>query len=217
MKQISFWFDPISPFAYLAFERLPQALEGLSYSVRYRPALFAGMLKAWGQKGPAEIEPKRAWTFRHVQWLAHSHGIALQTPAQHPFNPLALLRLALACARDGDGDGMAPNRLVCETVLRHVWQGSGLDANDPQRLATLAQTLAPRRDPAGAEVKQALKTSTDEAIARGLFGVPTLEVDGRLFWGLDSLDMLAAYLRGDAWFDGPAWQQAGAPRGGITR
>ena len=212
MKQINFWFDPISPFAYLAFERLPQALEGLSYAVRYRPVLFAGMLKTWGQKGPAEIEPKRAWTFRHVHWFAHRHGLVLQTPAQHPFNPLALLRLTMACAPDG----MAPNRHVCESVLRHVWHG-GLDANDPQRLQALTQALAPRHDPSGAQVKQALKAATDEAIALGLFGVPTLEVDGRLFWGLDSLDMLAAYLRADPWFDGPAWQQAGHPIDGVKR
>ena len=212
MKELTFWFDPISPFAYLAFERLPQTLEGLSYSVRYRPVLFAGMLKAWGQKGPAEIEPKRAWTFRHVQWLAQRHGIELQTPAQHPFNPLALLRLLLACA----DDGVAPNRLACERVLRHVWQG-GLDANDPQRLATLAQTLAPCGDPSGAAVKQVLKASTDEAVEIGLFGVPTLELEGRLFWGLDSLDMLADCLRGGAWFDGSAWQLAGEPKAGVSR
>ncbi len=212
MKQLSFWFDPVSPFAYLAFEQLPQALEELSYSVRYRPVLFAGMLKTWGQKGPAEIEPKRAWTFRHVHWLAHRHGIELQTPAQHPFNPLALLRLLLACA----DDGVAPSRHACESVLRHVWHG-GQDANDPQRLAALTQALAPSSDPSDPAVKQALRAATDEAIALGLFGVPTIEVDGRLFWGLDSLDMVAAYLRGDSWFDGPAWQQAGAPRAGIAR
>ena len=212
MKQLDFWFDPISPYAYLAFERLPQVLEGLSYSVRYRPVLFAGLLKQWGQKGPAEIEPKRAWTFRQVHWLAQRHGIALQTPAQHPFNPLALLRLALACA----GDGVAPNRHVCEAVLHHVWRG-GLDPNDPQRLAALTQTLAPRVDPADATVKQALKDSTDEAVALGLFGVPTIAVDGRLFWGLDALDMLADCLRGDPWFDGPAWQQAGEPIDGVKR
>ena len=212
MKQLTFWFDPVSPFAYLAFEHLPQALEGLSYSVRYRPVLFAGMLKHWGQKGPAEIEPKRAWTFRHVHWLAHRHGFELQTPAQHPFNPLALLRLLLACA----DDGVAPNRLACERVLRHVWHG-GHDANDPDRLAALTQALAPAGDPNGAAVKQALKAATDEAIALGLFGVPTIEVDGRLFWGIDSLEMVAAHLRGDAWFEGSAWEQAGAPRAGITR
>ena len=81
MKRIEFFFDFVSPFAYLAFERLPQALEGQSYAVDYRPVLFAGLLQHWGQKGPAEIESKRAWTFRHVHWLAAQQGTPMQTPA----------------------------------------------------------------------------------------------------------------------------------------
>jgi len=212
MKHLDFWFDPISPFAYLAFERLPQELEGLSVEVSYRPILFAGLLKHWGQKGPAEIEPKRAWTFRHVHWLAHRHGIAIDTPAQHPFNPLALLRLLWACAPDGG----TPNRLVCEAVLRHVWQGGG-DANDAARLAALTQRLAPHRDPAGEPVKHLLKHATGDALAHGVFGVPTVEVDTRLFWGLDALPMLADALRGDPWFDGLAWAREGAPHPGLQR
>ena len=212
MKQLDFWFDPVSPFAYLAFERLPQVLEGLSVDVRYRPILFAGLLKHWGQKGPAEIEPKRAWTFRHVHWLAQQHGIAMQTPAQHPFNPLGQLRLLLACAPAGG----TPNRRACEAVLRHIWVG-GRDANDADRMAALTQELAPHLAPDDASVKQALKDSTAEALARGVFGVPTIEFDGRLFWGLDALPMLAGCLRGDAWFDGPAWDEEGAPRAGVQR
>lgn len=212
MKHLDFWFDPISPFAYLAFERLPQALEGLSVEVSYRPILFAGLLQHWGQKGPAEIEPKRAWTFRHVHWLGAQHGIAIDTPAQHPFNPLALLRLLIACAPIGG----TPNRRACEAVLRHVWQG-GADANDPARLAALTQELAPRVAANDASVKQALKDATSNALARGIFGVPTVEVDGRLFWGLDALPMLAGYLRGEPWFDGPAWDREGAPHAGLQR
>ncbi len=212
MKHLSFWFDPISPFAHLAFERLPDVLEGVSYELAYRPVLFAALLRQWGQKGPAEIEPKRVWTFRHVQWLAHQHGIALQTPTQHPFNPLALLRLLTACAPEGGH----PNRRACEAVLHHVWRGGG-DANDAQRLATLAQELAPRVSPDDEAVKQALKDTTALAVARGVFGVPTIEVDGRLFWGLDALPMLSAYLRGDPWFNQAAWQDAAAPRPGVVR
>lgn len=212
IKPIDFWFDPISPYAWLAFERLPQALEGLSYSVDYQPLLFAGLLQAWGQKGPAEIEPKRAWTFRQVAWLAHQHGVTFDVPAQHPFNPLALLRLLLACAPAGG----TPSRHACETVLRHVWVG-GADANDPGRLAALQASLAPRRDPAGAEVKAELKARTAQALQLGIFGVPTMRVDGRTFWGLDALPMLGAHLRGDAWFDGPQWDEAGAPRPGVVR
>ena len=212
MKQIDFWFDPISPFAYLAFERLPQVLEGVSFDVTYRPILFAGLLKHWGQKGPAEIEPKRAWTFRQVHWLAHQHGIEIATPLQHPFNPLALLRLLWATAPPGG----TPNRRACEAVLRHVWVG-GLDANDADRIEALTHELAPRIAADAEPIKQALKDSTAAALARGVFGVPTIAVDGRLFWGVDALPMLSACLRGEPWFDGPAWDREGAPRAGVTR
>jgi len=213
MKAIDFWFDPISPFAYLAFERLPQALVGLSIEVRFRPVLFAALLQHHGQKGPAEIEPKRQWTFRHVHWLAQAHGTLLQTPAVHPFNPLPLLRLAVACS----GNTQGPDRRVVEALFHHVWQGGGADANDPARLAALTERLQPTRDPAGGEVKAALRAATDEAVARGVFGVPSFEADGRLFWGVDALPMLAAALRGEAWFDSPAWAEAGALRPGVVR
>ena len=204
MKCITFWFDPISPFAYLAFERLPEALVGCSYSVEYRPVLFAGLLAHWGQKGPAEIEPKRAWTFRHLAWIADQQGIPMQVPAVHPFNPLPLLRLALAAG---------PNRRVTEAVMRHVWRG-GADAADPARIAALTKALAPARESAAPEVKTELRQATEAAIALGVFGVPTFELDGRLFWGLDALPMLRAALEGGAWFSGPAGDAAGgAPPG----
>ncbi|MGZ5182037.1 MAG: 2-hydroxychromene-2-carboxylate isomerase [Ramlibacter sp.] len=191
MKRITFHLDFISPYAYLAFEALPQALEGLSYAVEYQPLLFAGLLRHHGQLGPAEIPGKREWTYRQVLWQAHVHGIPMQMPAAHPFNPLALLRLALACG---------PNRHVCETIFRHVWQG-GADAADTARLQQLQQALAPPRDPASDEVKNALREATAQAVAQGLFGVPTFAVDDKLFWGFDALPMLRAYLQGDPWFD----------------
>jgi 2-hydroxychromene-2-carboxylate isomerase len=212
MQAIDFFFDPLSPYAYLAFERLPQGLEGCSYAVNYRPVLFAAFLQHHGHKGPAEIEPKRQWTFRHVAWLAHRHGIDLQRPAQHPFNPIALLRLLLACAPAGG----LPNRRQVEQVLRHVWTGGG-DANDAARLQALQQALAPRRDPQSPEVKDELRRATDGALALGLFGVPTLQVDGRLFWGVDALDMVAACLQGDPWFAEGHWDALAAPTPGIVR
>lgn len=212
MKHLTFWFDPISPYAYLAFEQLPQALEGLSHSVSYRPVLFAGLLQRWGQKGPAEIEPKRAWTYRDVAWRAHTLGVELALPAQHPFNPLPLLRLALACAPAGG----TPGRRTVEALFHHVWRG-GADATDPARLATLAHGLAPCRDPSGDEVKAELRAATEAAAARGLFGVPTLECEGRAFWGADALPMLRAALAGDPWFDGPGWHDAALPRAGVVR
>jgi 2-hydroxychromene-2-carboxylate isomerase len=213
MKRLVFWFDVVSPFACLAFERLPQALEGCSYAVEYRPLLLAGLLQHWGQKAPAEVEPKRQWTFRHVHWLAAQHGIPMRTPVQHPFNPLALQRLALACAPAGG----APNRHVVEALFRHVWHGAGGDANDPARLAALTAALAPPRDPAGDEVKRELRQATEQAVSRGVFGVPGFELDGRVYWGQDSLPMLRAALLGDPWFSGPDWEREGLPRAGVAR
>lgn len=211
MKHITFYLDFISPYAYLAFEQLPVALMGHSYRVSYKPILLAALLKHHGQLGPAEIAPKRAWTYRQVLWLAHQQGVALQLPATHPFNPLALLRLAVACQPDGK-----PNRYVCETVFRHVWQG-GAEATDPERLRVLTQQLNPARAVESADVKAQLKAHTDEAIARGVFGVPTFEVDDKLFWGLDALPMLRDYLAGDAWFAQGPWEGVNTVGAGAVR
>ena len=209
LKQITVYLDVISPYAYLAFELLPQALTGLSYSVSYTPVLFAGLLKHHGQLGPAEIAPKRDWTYRQVLWLAHRRGIPLQLPASHPFNPLPLLRLALACSPEHEL--ATPNRYVCEQIFNHVWRG-GAEAADTQRLDALAQQLAPRRDRHGDAVKAQLTRNTHDAIAQGAFGVPTFVVDGKLFWGLDALPMLRDYLLGGDWFSWPGAAGVARPR-----
>ncbi len=214
LAQITCYLDFISPYAYLAFEHLPEALRGISYSMSYRPVLFAGMLKHHGQLGPAEIAPKRDWTYRQVLWLAHQLGIPFDMPRSHPFNPLLLLRLAVACSPAGL-PGL-PSRYVCETLFRHVWRG-GAEAADASRLEALALQLAPADDLQGEAVKAQLKGNTEAAIARGVFGVPTFEVDGKLFWGLDALPMLRAYLLGDDWFQGTDWDRASAVLSGIVR
>ena len=213
MKHITFHLDFISPYAYLAFERLPEALKGISYSVDYRPVLFAGMLKHHGQLGPAEIAPKRDWTYRQVMWLADKLGVPMQMPASHPFNPLVLLRLAVACNERTTGE---VNRYVCETIFRHVWQG-GLEAANIQRLELLAEQLQPAHGPQSEDVKTCLKNNTDTAIAQGVFGVPALTVDDKVFWGLDGLPMLRDYLLGAPWFQGDEWNAVKHVAPGITR
>ena len=221
MRDITFFYDPISPYAYLAFERLPEALMGLSVRVRYKPVLFAALLKANGQLGPAEIPFKRDWTYRQVSWLAHHHGVTLAMPAAHPFNPLPLLRLGLATTTD-DAPGET-NRYVTEQLLRHVWHG-GLDAADPVRLAALqallqdhmAQRGKPWVAPDSEAVKQRLRANTDEALALGVFGVPSMVLDGRVFWGQDALPMLRAYMDGDRWFDAQ-WDAAARTPVGVQR
>ncbi|WP_026437031.1 2-hydroxychromene-2-carboxylate isomerase [Acidovorax sp. JHL-9] len=211
MKHITFYLDFVSPYAWLAFERLPEVLEGLSHSVEYRPVLLGALLQQHGNPGPAGIVPKRAWTYRHAVWLGHSIGVPLAMPARHPFNPLPLLRQALACSEDG-----RINRFVTGSVFRHVWQG-GHEALDAQRLTELAAALEPQRKPGdddGARAKALLRSNTEAAAARGVFGVPAFEVDGKVFWGYDSLPMLRACLEGDRWFEHD-WDTAASVAQGL--
>ena len=198
MKHLTFYFDFISPYAYLAFHALPLSLMGQSYSVTYKPVFLGALLKHNAMLGPAEVPPKRDWVYRQVLWQARQQGLVLEMPAVHPFNPLGLLRLAVATQAQG-----CPNRHVCATLFKHVWEGGG-DAADAARLAAVTQQLAPARDPAGEDVKVQLHAHGSDAIALGVFGVPCVEVDGKVFWGLDALPMLRAYMLGDTWFDGLA-------------
>ena len=202
MKQITFYFDFLSPYAYLAFVELPRTLEGLSYAVRYQPVFLGALLKHRGVPGPAEVPGKREWVYRQSQWLAQRQGTRLDLPAAHPFNPLGLLRLALACASTG-----YPNRSVCETIFRHVWEG-GADAADAERLTALTAQLAPARDPRSDEVKQALNDHTAHALAQGVFGVPSYQVDDKVLWGMDALPMLRDYLLHPEHLSDAAWQAA---------
>ena len=139
-------------------------------------------------------------------------GVQLDMPLAHPFNPLSLLRLAVACSDDG-----APNRYVCETIFRHVWQG-GHAADDVNRFAALLAGLAPKRDMQEAEVKNQLKKNTEQAITKDVFGVPTFLVDDKIFWGLDALPMLRDYLMQDDFFEnGGKWDTVAHVGLGIKR
>lgn len=213
MKRITFYCDFVSPYAYLAFEDLPRALAGLSYSMRYKPVFFGGLLQHTGQLGPAELPGKREWVYRQTQWLAHTRGIPFAMPAAHPFNSLPLLRLAVATDPYGE-----PNRYVCETIFRHVWVG-GADAADPARIAELTAVLhasrAPCMEPQAA--KDRLTQHTQEAIAAGVFGVPSYAIDGRVFWGLDALPMLRAYLDKAPALDEERWRSVADVTYGIPR
>lgn len=211
MKHITFYLDFISPYAWLAFAQMPKALEGISYHVDYKPVLLGALLQQNANPGPAGIPDKRLWTYRHATWLGHSMGIDLQMPAQHPFKPVPLLRLALE-----HGKGGSINRFVAEAVFRHVWVG-GQDALDASRLAALEQKLAAQKAESvqADDIKQWLRANTEQATRAEVFGVPAWEVDGRVFWGLDALPMLRAYLQGDDWFEQPHWNQIKSIKNGL--
>ena len=218
MRDIHFYFDVISPYAWLAFKALPSTLEGIAHRVHYHPVVFGAMLKHHGQLGPAELPGKRDWTYRQVMWLAKQQGTVLKMPASHPFNPLPLLRLAVATSANGE-----PNRYVVESIFKHVWC-EGLEATDPDRIAALQAHLLSQvalqgvaKDPQSEDVKRLLQQQTDSAIEQGLFGVPSMVVDGQVFWGQDALPMLRAYLEGDTWFQSAEWRDVAKLPVGVRR
>ncbi len=183
MPPAVWYFDFISPFSYIALHRLRELPQGLV--LEYRPVLFAGLLARFGQKGPAEIEPKRRYTYRWCHWWAKSLGIRFRFPAAHPFNPLHHLRLAIAC-------GSTPQAV--ERIFEAIWT-TGADASDAAAFNRLARSLGVDAARLGAaEVKDALKRNTEEAAARGIFGVPTLELNGEFFWGADAIEFARAFL-----------------------
>jgi 2-hydroxychromene-2-carboxylate isomerase len=182
MRQIDWCFDFISPYSYLALRDV-ERLSGLE--VRYRPILFAALLNHWGHKGPAEMPTKRAWTYRSCIWYAAQHAIAFRMPAAHPFNSLPYLRLAIAA-------GCRPDAV--RRIFDQLWT-TGVDASDPRIIEDLARSMQVPPDALAApDVKDALRTQTQQAIDQGVFGVPTLLIDGEIFWGADAIDFAKAFL-----------------------
>lgn len=183
MRAATWYFDFVSPFAYLCFGRLRELPADLA--IELRPVLFAGLLGHWGQKGPAEIASKRRWTYRACQYWADAHGVPFRFPQGHPFNPLQHLRLAIVA-----GDTHA----AVEKIFRSLWT-TGADPADEKQFAALCGDLGVDQSALGAaDVKDRLRRNTEEAAASGVFGVPTFAVDGELFWGNDSIEFLNAFL-----------------------
>jgi len=186
--KIDWYFDFISPFAYLQhvqFSRLPANVE-----VNYKPILFAGLLKHWQNIGPAEIPPKRIFTYKHCYWLAKRQSIAFKMPPSHPFNSLAALRLAIA-----SGAEQQSIRIIFDCIWKH---GLALDSNEAKEFLSSQLNLTELNKLIGKPaVKLRLRENTEEAAERGIFGVPTFSLKTERtenFWGLDAFDMLLDYL-----------------------
>ena len=179
MASIDWYFDFVSPYSHICLYRLRE----IPLTLQLKPVLFAGLLNHWGQKGPAEIPPKRQWTYRWCTWWARELGIAFRFPAVHPFNPLHHLRLSIAC-------GNRPEAV--KRIFDDIWT-TGEDAGERLRFSKLCTELDvdPERL---SETKDALRNNTEEAAARGVFGVPTFVVDGEVFWGADAVGFVNAFL-----------------------
>ena len=192
---LRFFFDYISPYAYLAWTRLPALAERHGRPVELVPVLFAGVLNALGTTGPAEVPSKRFYIYKHTRRMAHELGVPFVMPAAHPFNPLLALRVTAAVE-----DPEARHRLVT-ALYAAVWAGGG-GLVEPERVEAVVTSVgldaralfAAAQTPA---VKDQVRRNTEELMALGGFGVPTFVVDGELFFGVDSMSQLEGFLRGE--------------------
>lgn len=193
-REIRFFFDYVSPYAYLAWTRLPLLGAKFERTIEPTPVLLAAILNTHGQLGPAEIPAKRRWVYANVARLAARFDVPLRPPAAHPFNPLLILRLSSLPL------GSEDRRALIDALFRAAWEQS-LDVTSEAVILEILENLGldGRRLLATAsepETKGALRTQTEDAIRLGVFGVPTLLVDGELFWGFDDLDFAAQHLAG---------------------
>lgn len=191
---IRFLFDYISTNAYLAWLVLPDLARRHGATVEPVPVLFAGLLGATGMFGPAEVPQKARWMWRNNLRKAARLGVPLTRPAFHPFNPLLALR-----ASGLPMDDTARTRLITG-LFDAVWVHEQ-HVSEPAVVAAVADAagLDGRRIVAQAnepEAKARLRRQTDEAIAIGVFGVPSMVVGQEVFWGYDDFPYLEDYVAG---------------------
>jgi len=196
MKELKFFFDPISPYAYLGSQLLTKVVKKhKNVHVKPIPVLFAGLLNAHGQKGPAEIPAKREYVFLDCVRVGQINSIPFTMPPAHPFNPLLALR-ALTAVHD-----TSKQFVFAKTIMSTCW-GKGLDITNKEVIYDCAISCGLNGEElleaANSEiVKNKLKENTDEAIAAGVFGVPTVIVDNEMFWGCDRIEHVDQYLEGN--------------------
>jgi 2-hydroxychromene-2-carboxylate isomerase len=186
--KLTWYFDFISPFAYLQychFDRLPQNTE-----VELKPILFSGLLNHWKNVGPAEIAPKRIFTYKHCYWMAKKRNIAFKMPPAHPFNSLSALRLAIACNNHPQAI-----QIIFETIwkdgLEFVPSTAIEKINSEIGITNLVELVDDN------DIKIELRKNTEEAAQNDVFGVPTFipkDAPHEKFWGLDAFDMLLDYI-----------------------
>ena len=198
MRSLQFFFDVVSPYAWLGWHELNACRRRLDLEVDALPVLFGVLLDARGGVGPAELPEKRAYTFRDVQRCAQLAGLRLSGPPRHPFNPLKALRL---CAALSDAEA----RFVwAGKLLDAAWsEGRDLESEDTLRELLLGSQLSPDlldaiTTPA---VKDQLRAYVDRALALGVFGVPSFVIGSELFWGHDRMPHVEAFLRGELALD----------------
>ncbi len=200
-RALEFFFDYGSPYSYLANSRLDGIAARFGIDIRYRPMLLGGVFKATGNQSPMmePIEAKRSYGGLALRRSAASYGVTFAANPHFPINTLVLMRTAVAAQQDDVFDAF-------HRVVYPAFWVQGLDLGDP---AVLTQLLDENdldgdrllRLGAADPAKSALRANTDEAVARGAFGAPTVFFEDEMYFGADHLFFLEAALRKGASVD----------------
>lgn len=194
-QAVEFYFDVGSPAAYLAWTQLPRIAREAGAEIEYRPFLLGGVFQATGNRSPMEVPAKAQYMVDDLQRFARRYGVPFAHNPHFPINTLTLMRGALGLQL------REPARMVpyVDAVCRAIWV-EGRNMNDPATVAGVLKAagfepekiIALAGDPA---IKDALKATTQEAVARGVFGAPTFFVGQQMFWGQDRLDFVKETLQ----------------------
>ena len=195
-QQVEFFFDVGSPTAYLAFTQLPAIARECGAELVYRPMLLGGVFKATGNASPVAVPAKGRWMNGDIVRWAQVYGVPFDFNPHFPINTLTLMRGAAGLQLLQDP--------LFEPYLQAVFAGMWIERRnlgDPAEVAALVQRVG--LDPGAfgamvgdADVKARLVATTEEAVARGVFGAPTCFVGGEMFFGQDRLDFVAEALAG---------------------
>lgn len=191
---VEFYFDFISPAAYLAWTQLPHLCADTGAALVYKPMLLGGVFQATGNRAPITVPLKGSYLFTDLNRFARRYGVPFKLNPHFPFNTVSLMRVAVAMLERGDTRFEA----FCTAMFNAIWVNSQA-LGDPEVLATVLQQagldpdelLALAHEP---QAKEALKTATEAAVQRGVFGAPTMFVADQMFWGQDRLDFVREAL-----------------------
>jgi len=191
---IEFFWDPASPFTYLAATQIEALAAECGAELRWKPFLLGKVFEATGNRPPVSVPAKGKHLFQDLARWAKFYGVPLQFPKSFPVNSVQPERAAIAADKAGKGVAFA------KAVMSAHW-ADGRDISQADELKAIAASvgldgeaiIAATQDPA---IKEILKANTEDAIKRGVFGAPTFFVGAEMFWGNDRLQLLGAHLKG---------------------
>jgi len=193
-RTLEYFFDVGSPTAYLAWTQLPRIAAETGATIAWRPMLLGGVFKATGNTSPVTVPAKGRWMNDDITRWARRYGVRFTFNPHFPINTLTLMRGATGVQMRRPADFLG----YIDVIERAMWE-TPKNLGDPAVLAaTLAEAgfdadefIALVGDP---EVKAKLVATTEEAVARGVFGAPTFFVGEAMFFGQDRLDFVREAL-----------------------